>query len=62
MWFFIRIFFKWEIEVVVIDFLDVVIGFELDYVIIDDMVQNLKDYFWSLVEKKVREEVVKILI
>ncbi|CAN7102630.1 unnamed protein product [Brassica rapa subsp. narinosa] len=58
----IRTLLKRETEAAVTDFLDVVTGFELDHATIDDMVQNLKDYSRSLVEKKAREEAAKILI
>lgn len=39
-----------------------VTGFELNHATIDTMVQNLRDYSQSLVEKKAREEAAKILI
>ncbi|CAH8278258.1 unnamed protein product [Arabidopsis lyrata] len=58
----IRKLLKRETETAVTDFLDVVTGFELDHDKIDAMVQNLKDYSQSLVEKKAREEAAKILI
>ncbi|KAF8092028.1 hypothetical protein N665_0427s0009 [Sinapis alba] len=58
----IRTLLKRETEAAVTDFLDVVTGFELDHATIDAMVQNLKDYSKSLVEKKAREEAAKILI
>ncbi|KAH0869124.1 hypothetical protein HID58_076146, partial [Brassica napus] len=58
----IRTLLKRETEAAVTDFLAVVTGFELDHATIDDMVQNLKDYSRSLVEKKAREEAAKILI
>ncbi|CAH2046365.1 unnamed protein product [Thlaspi arvense] len=58
----IRTLLKRETETAVTDFLDVVTGFELDHATIDAMVQNLKEYSQSLVEKKAREEAAKILI
>lgn len=58
----IRTLLKRETEAAVTDFLDVVTGFELDHATIDAMVQNLKDYSRSVVEKKAREEAAKILI
>ncbi|KAJ4901604.1 Protein ROOT HAIR DEFECTIVE 3-like protein 2 [Raphanus sativus] len=58
----IRTLLKRETEAAVTDFLDVVTGFELDHATTDAMVQNLKDYSRSLVEKKAREEAAKILI
>lgn len=58
----IRTLLKRETETAVRDFLDVVTGFELDHATIDGMVQNLKDYGQSLVEKKAREEAAKVLI
>lgn len=58
----IRTLLKRETEAAVTDFLDVVTGFELDHATTDAMVQNLKDYSQSLVEKKAREEAAKILI
>lgn len=58
----IRTLLKRETETAVRDFLDVVTGFELDHATIDAMVQNLKNYSQSVVEKKAREEAAKILI
>ena len=58
----IRKLLKRETETAVTDFLDVVTGFELDHAKIDAMVQNLKNYSQSLVEKKAREKAAKILI
>ncbi|XP_010481636.1 PREDICTED: protein ROOT HAIR DEFECTIVE 3 homolog 2-like [Camelina sativa] len=58
----IRKLLKRETETAVTDFLDVVTGFELNHARIDTMVQNLRDYSQSLVEKKAREEAGKILI
>ncbi|CAA7057337.1 unnamed protein product [Microthlaspi erraticum] len=58
----IRTLLKRETETAVTNFLDDVTGFELDHTTIDAMVQNLKDYSQSLVEKKAREEAAKILI
>lgn len=58
----IKTLLKRETETAVTDFLDVVTGFELDQATIDAMVQKLKEYSRSLVEKKSREEAAKILI
>uniref|UniRef100_A0A5B7BVP3 Putative Root hair defective 3 GTP-binding protein (RHD3) isoform 2 n=1 Tax=Davidia involucrata TaxID=16924 RepID=A0A5B7BVP3_DAVIN len=61
-WASIRKLLKHETEAAVSGFSTAVDSFELDQSTFDKMVQNLRDYGRSLVEKKAREEAGKVLI
>ncbi|KAI8001095.1 hypothetical protein LOK49_LG09G02582 [Camellia lanceoleosa] len=61
-WSSIRRLLKRETDVAVSEFSSALTGFELDQATFDKMVQNLRDYARSVVEKKCREEAGKVLI
>ncbi|XP_004293731.1 PREDICTED: protein ROOT HAIR DEFECTIVE 3 homolog 2 [Fragaria vesca subsp. vesca] len=61
-WASIRKLLNRETEAAVSEFLKAVVGFELDKVTIEKMVQNLRDYARNVVETKAREEAGKALI
>nr|GMD06394.1 protein ROOT HAIR DEFECTIVE 3 homolog 2-like isoform X1 [Ipomoea batatas] len=61
-WASIRKLLKRETDLAISNFFTAISGFELDQEALDKMVQNLKDYAKSVVEKKAREEAGKILI
>lgn len=61
-WASIRRLLKRETEAAISGFSSAVTSFELDQSTFDKMVQNLRDYARSIVEKKSREEAGKVLI
>ncbi|XP_052201410.1 protein ROOT HAIR DEFECTIVE 3 homolog 2 isoform X2 [Diospyros lotus] len=61
-WASIRRILKRETEAAVSEFSSAVSGFELDQSTFNKMVQHLRDYARSVVEKKSREESAKVLI
>ncbi|GMP71472.1 hypothetical protein CsSME_00029854 [Camellia sinensis var. sinensis] len=61
-WSSIRRLLKRETDVGISEFSSALTGFELDQATFDKMVQNLRDYARSVVEKKCREEAGKVLI
>ncbi|KAI8524674.1 hypothetical protein RHMOL_Rhmol13G0166300 [Rhododendron molle] len=61
-WASIRRLLRRETEAAISEFSSAVTGFELDQSTFDKMVQNLRDYARSIVEKKSREEAGKVLI
>lgn len=61
-WASIRKLLNRETEAAVSEFSKAVVGFELDKVTIEKMVQNLRDYARNVVETKAREEAGKALI
>lgn len=60
-WASIRKLLKRETEAAVSGFSTAIVGFELDQVTFNKMVQNLRDYARSVVEKKAREEAGRVL-
>ncbi|KAL5577679.1 hypothetical protein UlMin_019378 [Ulmus minor] len=61
-WASIRKLLKRETEVAASEFSSAIAGFELDEETVETMLQNLRDYARSVVEKKAREEAGKVLI
>lgn len=61
-WASVRRLLKRETEAAISRFSSAVASFELDQSTFDKMVQNLRDYARSIVEKKSREEAGKVLI
>lgn len=61
-WASIRKLLNRETEAAVSEFSKAVVGFELDKVTIEKIVQNLRDYARNVVETKAREEAGKALI
>ena len=58
----IRKLLRRETDAAISGFSTAVSGFELDEETFNKMVQNLKDYATTMVEKKAREEAGKVLI
>lgn len=61
-WASIRKLLKRETQVAVSKFSATIAGFELDQATLDKMMQDLRDYARSLVEKKARVDAGKVLI